>query len=169
MNFPQLFRKEILITPNSLKFNHSNNFILLGSCFTQNLSKLLSLNGFNNYYPFGTLYNPHTIVKNLNMIVDNEHYQLNDIIENQAMYYSWNHSGVYCNSDKNTLLKEINFEISQQNMMLSKNATIIITLGTSYVYEHKTYGIVGNCHKIPGSAFHKRLLQYNEMLIPWKA
>ena len=168
MIFPQLFRKEILITPSSVKLNHSNNFLLLGSCFTQNISRFLSLNGFNNFYPFGTLYNPYTIVKNLNMILNNEPYQLNDLIGNEDIFYSWNHSGSYCNSDKNTLLKEINLELSGLNKFLSNKSTIIITLGTSYVYEHKAYGIVGNCHKIPAAEFSKRILQFNEMLIPWK-
>lgn len=167
MNFPQLFRKEISITSDRLKINHKADFLLLGSCFTQNINKLLSLNGFNNFYPFGTLYNPYTICNNLNMIINNEHYQLNDLIKNEENFYSWNHSGSYCHSNKHELLKGINLEISQLNKSLSNCSTIIITLGSSYVYEHKTYGIVGNCHKIPGSEFSKRLLEYDEILAPW--
>ena len=76
MKMPQLFRKEISIKPNRIKFNHSNDFLLLGSCFTQNIRKHLSFNGFSNYYPFGTLYNPITIVNNLNKIIDNQRFMI---------------------------------------------------------------------------------------------
>ena len=168
MKMPQLFRKEISIKPNRIKFNHSNDFLLLGSCFTQNIRKHLSFNGFSNYYPFGTLYNPITIVNNLNKIIDNQRFNTNDIIESNGLFYSWNHSGIYSSKNENDLLDEINLAVSKLNKQISDKTVVIITFGTSYVYEHKTYGIVGNCHKIPSRVFSKRLLNFDEILSSWK-
>ena len=41
---------------------------------------------------------------------------------------------------------------------------IIISLGTSWVYEYPDIGIVGNCHKLPSSSFDKRLLTIDEIM-----
>lgn len=168
MKMPQLFRKEISIKPKRIKINHSNDFLLLGSCFTQNIRKHLSFNGYGNFYPFGTLYNPMTIVNNLKRIIDNHQFNDTDIIKSNGLYYCWNHSGLYSSKNEKELLDQINSEVSRLNKQISENTVVIITLGTSFVYEHESYGLVGNCHKISGSEFSKRFLKFDEMVSSWK-
>src|SRR5690606_23852502 len=55
--------------------------------------------------------------------------------------------------------EKINSKIEAGNRFLQETDWVIITYGTSFIYEFLTKKkFVANCHKIPGKYFEKRLL-----------
>ena len=168
MNNSHLFRKEVVVPPSNFKINHDDQLILVGSCFTSNIASFFSQACFQFYSPFGTLYNPVTIANNFKRIVNRELYTVADLVLNNERYYSWNHSSFYSGSSEKETLLLINDEIYKFNEIIKSSSTIIITFGTSMVYEHKEYGLVGNCHKIPSKEFTKKMLSIEEMHNSWR-
>ena len=167
MNYSNLFRKEVFVKPSAFKLSHKDKILLLGSCFTANISSFLNNFGFGVSYPFGTLYNPITIGNNLQRILRKNHFNETDVVENNDRFYSWNHSSNYSGDNKKEFVRSINEEMTSLNSSLKESSTIIITLGTSFVYKHINYGLVGNCHKLPSRDFVKRMLSLEEMLHCW--
>ncbi|MGZ5212111.1 MAG: GSCFA domain-containing protein, partial [Kaistella sp.] len=61
-------------------------------------------------------------------------------------------------------LEKINTEIEAGNRFLQETNWVIITYGTSFIYEFlPKKKLVANCHKIPGKHFAKRLLTNLEL------
>lgn len=168
MSSSKLFRKEISVLDGGLKLTHGDKFMLLGSCFSQNIAKLLRLNAFEVLDPYGTLYNPITIADNILRAINLVPYVSKDLIKQDDLYLSWNHSSTYRSFDSSSFLDHINKEQLLINNQIKDTSTLIITLGTAFVYEHNSYGIVGNCHKQPAKEFSKRMLSIKELVDKWK-
>jgi len=164
-----LFRKEIIVDKNQIDINHSDKILLLGSCFSHNIYNKLKESAFSASQPFGTLYNPITIVNNLLRIISKTLYTTEDVIKSNNTYYSWHHSGTTFSNSKDNLLEDLNNELLLLNTELNESKYIIITLGSAFVYNYKDFGIVGNCHKIPANNFEKRLLSIDEIVEKWNS
>lgn len=132
----------------------------MGSCFSDEMSKRLASNKFTQMAnPFGTIYNPISIFKLLSGDVDS-----GQTIESHSVFYHWDaHGSISGLTSKETQSLFQNCQTKTQGF-LSKTNWLIITLGTSYVYEYQRVGIVSNCHKVPASNFTKRLLTQAEII-----
>ncbi|MGE0560191.1 MAG: GSCFA domain-containing protein [Flavobacteriales bacterium] len=146
--------------------SHQEHVLLLGSCFTENIGGKLTNYKFKvTTNPFGIIYNPVSLANALNKIIDGYTYTENDLAEHQTKYLSFDHHGSFSSFDKQTCLAKINGEIESAHQQLSNTKTIIITLGTAWVYELiDNNKIVANCHKIPAKNFTKRLLSVEEVV-----
>lgn len=152
-------------TPSSeIKISHEDCVITFGSCFADLVgNKLESLKYSGSFNPLGIFYNPVSIHKALQSI------EL-DLSPNPALYCSLDgacmhhdyHSQV-SSSSKEKYLEHIS-QINKTCKKKIKNAhLVIITLGSSFVYEHINSGkIIANCHKQDASEFKRRLLTYEE-------
>ncbi|MEP1032129.1 GSCFA domain-containing protein [Ekhidna sp.] len=147
--------------PRSLKkIDLSDPICLIGSCFSDEMSKHLSRNKFNHLSnPFGTIYNPHSIVKLLSGQVSS-----NRITESQGVSYHWDAHGVISGLSKKEVEKSFEHKQIELQNFLSSAKWLIITLGTSFVYVHSDAGVVANCHKVPATSFKKRLLNQKEII-----
>lgn len=113
--------------------------------------------------PLGTVYNVVSILNTLKIIL--KEIELND-------EYFFNEGGIYksfylhssiSHSDINELKKILLHKINVANNYITKSKWIFITLGTSYVYRHKSLNIiVSNCHKQPTCVFDNYLLSVEE-------
>ena len=155
-----MFKLDFEIPESVEKIDLSDKIVLIGSCFSDEMGMHLNENKFRYLSnPFGTIYNPLSIFKLLSDKANKE-----DLIESQGVFYQWDsHGSISGLSEKETkdLFAQKNDE-TQEFLLSSK--WLVITLGTSIVYEHEGVGIVGNCHKVPASRFRKRFLNQQEIL-----
>jgi len=161
------FRTSISIKPAQNQINYDSNILLIGSCFSENISKRLSYFKFKNLTnPYGILYNPLAIEKAISEIINLKKYTSSDLIKHNGLWHSLNHHSVFSDVDKDSALKNINNAIRKDAIFLKDASQIIITLGTSWVYRFIEKDIiVGNCHKIPQKMFHKELMSVNDILL----
>ncbi|SFH95066.1 GSCFA domain-containing protein [Halpernia frigidisoli] len=159
------FRTEVDLPISSNKINLNSNIFSIGSCFSAEISaKLLEgqLQSFNN--PFGTLFNPYSINKALKKIHDAEFYTEEDLIKFNGEYISLDHNSTYNSRFSHQTLDSINHQIQLSNEFLKSADFVIITLGTSFIYEFlPKKKLVANCHKIPAKYFEKRYLTHLEI------
>ena len=160
------FSTKITITPSSNLILHQHNLWLIGSCFTENIGNLLKQHQFQTYQnSHGIIYNPISIFKAINEVDNNKKYAEKDLLQNNELYVSLNHHGKFSGLEINTVLSAINNEIEIANTHFKKSDFVVITLGTSFVYEFvEEQKIVANCHKIPNTKFTKRLLKIEEIV-----
>ncbi len=160
------FSTKITITPSSNLISHQHNLWLIGSCFTENIGNLLKQHQFQTYQnSHGIIYNPISIFKAINEVDNNKKYAEKDLLQNNELYVSLNHHGKFSGLEINTVLSAINNEIEIANTHFKKSDFVVITLGTSFVYEFvEEQKIVANCHKIPNTKFTKRLLKIEEIV-----
>ncbi len=156
-----VFTLEFNIPSATKKINLNDEIFLIGSCFSNEMGGHLRDNKFKCISnPFGTIYNPHSIFK---LLADQSSASTNEITESHGVYYHWDAHGLISGLTKEEVTQTFEQKNTESQRFLTNSKWLIITLGTSFVYEHKTHGIVANCHKVPGSAFKKRLLNKDEI------
>jgi hypothetical protein len=161
----------IKIPTSDFKITHKNEVFLMGSCFSQNISKKLEETKFKvALNSFGTIYNPISIADNLNRLVTEKHYVSSDIYnykDEKVVNFSNQNSSP--NINKEAFLKSENEQLIADITSLKQSNTIILTFGTAWVYEWMvTNQIVANCHKIPNTFFSKRLLTVAEIVAQYE-
>lgn len=159
------FRTEVNITENEKKIEIEDKIFSIGSCFATEMHQLFQkaqLQTLNN--PFGTVFNPYSINKAVQKIHDSEFYTEEELIsfDNQAI--SLDHHTDFDSQFPHQTLEKINHKIEDANFFLQNTNFVIITYGTSFIYEFlPKKKLVANCHKIPGKYFEKRLLTHFEI------
>ncbi|MCB9363907.1 MAG: GSCFA domain-containing protein [Flavobacteriales bacterium] len=155
------------IPKSDFKITYKNEVLLMGSCFSQNISKKLEETKFKvAANSFGTIYNPISIADNLNRLVSEKLYTSDDIYNyknEKLVNFSNQNSCPNINEEKFLSLE--NEQLSADFFSLKQSDTIILTFGTAWVYEWQETGqIVANCHKIPNVNFTKHLLSVEEIV-----
>lgn len=151
------FFTEIQLPEFPWKIDHSKKVMLLGSCFSENIGqKLIDLKYKVDMNPFGILYNPQSIANSLKILLDQRVFTENDLFQDQGLWNSFFHHSRFSDTDKNAALQNINKRISSSAEFLKTADFLLITFGTSWVYELKETGqIVSNCHKVPAAKFKR--------------
>ena len=159
------FRTEVEIPNSSKKIDIEDQIFSIGSCFSTEMTDLLKdgqLQTFNN--PFGTLFNPFSINHAVSKLHNAEFYEEGDLISFNEEVISLDHHTSFNTRFVHQTLDKINSQIEAGNQFLRKTSWIIITYGTSHIYEFLPKNkLVSNCHKIPAKYFEKRLLTHLEL------
>ncbi len=147
------------------QINYHSNIVLLGSCFTENISNKLHYYRFNVMNnPFGILFNPIAIEKLIHHSITNFQYTANNLVFQNEQWHCLDAHSDMSNNNIDKVLNDLNTALKNTKTTLNKASHIIITLGTAWVYEYlKTEEIVANCHKIPQKEFHKQLLSVHKI------
>ena len=145
--------------------SHSNKVLLVGSCFTDSIGEKLDYFGFRCMRnPFGILYNPFSIAQCLEYCIVNRKMSDDDIVFNNHLWHSWYHHSKFSDVSKEKCVENCNIKIEEAHLFLKDVDYIFITWGTALIYTLIEQGIVvGNCHKIPGTYFDRRLLMVEEI------
>ena len=159
------FRTEVHINDSEKKIGIEDKIFSIGSCFSSEISELLGngqLQVLNN--PFGTLFNPYSISNAVRRLHDAHHYSEEDLIAYQGTAISLDHSTDFDAQFPHQTLEQINTKLEAGNQFLQEAKWVIITYGTSFIYEFlPKKKLVANCHKIPGKFFEKRLMSAEEI------
>ena len=157
------FRTEYNSKSSNHSITHNDSCMLLGSCFSQNIGQKLVDHGLSSIInPTGILYNPGSINKMVHLLLAKGELDSSRFIhrQDQTFHYDF-HSDFHAKSEDSFAL-ELQQIQSQFQDQWSKTKTLIITLGTSWVYNFKE-NFVANCHKQDSSNFDKRLMSTSEI------
>ncbi len=159
------FRTEVNITESDKKIEIEDKIFSIGSCFASEMSELFQqgqLQTVNN--PFGTLFNPFSINNSIKRLHDSEFYHEEELITFNDEFISLDHHSSFDTRFIHQTLEKINKKIVEGNQFLQDSNWVIITYGTSFIYEFEPKKkLVANCHKIPQKFFEKRLLTHQEL------
>jgi hypothetical protein len=159
------FRTEVNIKESQKKIQIEDKIFSIGSCFASEMSDLFhlgQLQAISN--PFGTVFNPFSISNAVKRLHDAEFYTEDELITFNDEYLSLDHHTSFDTRYVHQTLAKINDKIEEGNSFLQNSGWIIITYGTSFIYEFlPKKKLVTNCHKIPQKFFEKRLLTHQEI------
>ena len=151
------FFTEINITDFPWKMDYTKSMMFFGSCFSENMGqKLLDMKFNIDLNPFGILYNPVSIANSLKILIEKRLFTKYDLFQDQGQWNSFYHHSRFSDSEREMALEKINSRIYHSHEFLAKADFLLITFGTSWVYEYNQTGqIVSNCHKVPSSQFRR--------------
>ena len=160
------FRTNIQLQKESNQIDYNSSLVLIGSCFSENISKKLNYFKFNTYSnPFGILFNPKAIETLITNAINLKEYTEKDIFNLNERWHCFDAHSDLSNSTKIELLSNLNTAIKSTNKQLETASHIIITLGTAWTYRFiETDSFVGNCHKVPQKKFLKELLSVKKII-----
>jgi hypothetical protein len=139
--------------------------LVMGSCFAENIGTLLQEQLFDvKINPFGIVYNPLSVIQQLNDILQNKHFTSAELFEKEGLFYSWQHHGSYAGIDKYETLQNINTQITEAHHQLINSEWLVITLGSAFYYCLKDGQLVSNCHKMPATHFFKKMASLSQIV-----
>jgi hypothetical protein len=144
--------------------HHRDPLLLVGSCFTENIGKMLGDLKFDaTYNPTGILFDPDSVCRHLHDFVTRREYTTDDLTQHNSVYHSWNHHSKFSNVDANVTVQQINEAVKVGSDALRHARWVIVTLGSSFAYRlNETSKRVANCHKVPQTAFAKEMMTTDE-------
>ena len=154
------FRTQVELPEKETEIRHSEQIMLFGSCFAENIGNLLKENKFRcDVNPFGVLYNPLSIANALNQILEGKEYEEEDLFFSGGLWHSWMHHSDFSAPSQEEALALMNFRLAKAKENLAKADWLVMTWGTAYVYIHQEMQkVVGNCHKQPDKTFRRLML-----------
>ena len=160
------FRTKVDLPVGMPPVNHSDVLMLWGSCFAENIGKLFMDYKFRcDVNPFGVLYNPSSIAEAISQVDCPFIYNKENLKEYQGVWYSLMHHSSFSSRNPEECLTKINARLLHARECLHQAHWVMFTWGTAWVYEWKENGqVVGNCHKLPGNCFNRRLLGVDEIV-----
>jgi hypothetical protein len=161
---------EVVLPEYPFRLDHQTPVLMMGSCFTENIGKILEGNLFPVCInPFGTTYNPFSVKKNLEALMHKEAYMLEDLRQHDGLWFSFDHYTGFSSHDREESLEKINSSFRNAKGVLKQAGVLILTWGTSWVYRYKKTGqVVCNCHKIPAREFTRTRFTPKEIVAAYE-
>lgn len=160
------FRTKVDIPKNVPGISHSDDILLIGSCFSEHIGGRLTDAKFRcDVNPFGILYNPCSISMALRQIINKKQYTEADLFFFNERYRSYMHHGSFAADSPAETLDTINKRIEKAYDSLPHTNYLLLTFGTSRVFTLKETGqVVSNCHKMPANIFDRTCLTVNRIV-----
>lgn len=160
------FRTEVRLTESKNRIDFKDSMITIGSCFSDDIGMKLRDNKFEvNKNPFGTVYNPLSIHALLRSSLNDNVPRENGYLKRDEAWFHYDFHSVWHGSTKEDLQTRLVEVLKSVKADLQSCKYLIITYGTSWVYEQKeTKEVVANCHKISQNHFEKRLLTQKKII-----
>ena len=161
-----MFQTKVDIPVSEVKIDYEDRIMTLGSCFAQNIGMKMQEIWFDtNINPFGVLYNPVSIMKSIELLLENKTFTEVDLFENRGLWQSFSHSSLFSDINVSKCLDKINERYIPACNFLKSTDFLLITFGTAWIFEEKKTGsVVSNCHKLPAKNFVRRRLTIDEIV-----
>ena len=149
--------------PCKVGISYKDRIMMLGSCFTDNIGRQLADFGFDVCVnPFGTLYNPASIMAAVRRLISGKHFTEDDCVEIGAgdrRTCSFSHHTSHARSSREEFIRDANASLDEAASFFRTCTKVIITLGTSWCYRHiEKDMIVSNCLKHPAAEYVREFL-----------
>ena len=149
-----------------ISFN--DRIMMLGSCFSDSIGRQLSDYGFNVCVnPFGTLYNPVSILNSVERLDTGKEFTQEDCImigAGDERFCSFSHHTSFARACKEEFIENANKALNEAREFFLNADKLIITLGTSWCFRHNASGIiVSNCLKRNAAEFTRERLSVAEV------
>lgn len=157
----------VVLPPQDLTIDLSTPLLSFGSCFADEMGSRLLRDGFDILCnPFGTLYNPLSIAKDLQLALTGNPLPEESLVFHDSLWHSWLHHSRFSSPSRDECLARCNASIRSAHNQLQRNPILLITFGTAWVFYHEGK-VVSNCHKIPPQQFERRRLSVEEIVAVW--
>ena len=148
--------------------SYEDRIMMLGSCFSDNIGRQLADFGFDVCInPFGTLYNPISILQSIEMLASDRVFDDSDCIQIGAgdeRWCSFSHHTSFARESREEFLNNANKALAAAREYFASCNRIIITLGTAWCFRNVAIGsVVSNCLKRPASEFTRERLSSSEV------
>ena len=143
------------------QIDYDSKVLLLGSCFAENIGAKFDFYKFKNLQnPFGIIFHPVGIEKLIDRAISGKEFEKSDLFFHNSLWLTFEVHSKLSRPEQDELRSLLNDKLSDLKEYLTTATHVIITLGTAWVYEHRSSNtIVSNCHKIPQKEFLKKLLK----------
>lgn len=146
----------------------SDKIMMLGSCFSDNIGQQLKDFGFDvSINPFGTLYNPISILNSVRRLASGTPFCMEDCVGMGAgseLTCSFSHHTSAARKDARRFISDANQALALARHEFMESNKLIITLGTSWCFRHiENDTIVSNCLKRPASEFARERLSSSKV------
>jgi len=161
------FFTRIDIPAANFKIDYTSHIAFFGSCFADNISSQFANRKFHTLAnPFGTVYNPVSMARQVKAIASGKVFGEDDIFQDTRCDRLWHcfdaHSSLSASS-REECIEKLNAATTQAREFLQKADVVFITLGTAFVYFLKSTGdAVSNCHRQDPSLFERRMIPVEE-------
>ena len=154
--------------PCKVGISYEDKIMMLGSCFTDNIGRQLVEYGFDVCVnPFGTLYNPVSILRSVERLISGTPFTAEDCVQigaGDTRWCSFSHHTSFARASREEFLEHANMALKAAHEHFLSCSKVIITLGTSWCFRHKeSDAIVSNCLKHPASEFFRERLSATEV------
>ena len=154
--------------PCKVGISYEDKIMMLGSCFTDNIGRQLADYGFDVCVnPFGTLYNPVSILRSVERLISGTPFTAEDCVQigaGDTRWCSFSHHTSFARASREEFLEHANMALKAAHEHFLSCSKVIITLGTSWCFRHKeSDAIVSNCLKHPASEFFRERLSAAEV------
>lgn len=159
------FRTTVKTGENRSWLHHSDNVVLLGSCFSESIgSRMQGAFIHATINPFGTLYNPMSIARGVDRLIANEPIAGKDLFMQGGVWNSYDFHSRHSLPDKQVTIDHMSNCIEEGHKALKEAQLLTVTLGTSLIYRLKATGeVVANCHKVPQHEFDRKMASVSDM------
>ena len=166
-----------------------DRIMILGSCFADNVGQRMKAAGFDVCVnPFGTLYNPASILNSIERLESGEPFTSSDCVPMGAgagLVCSYSHHTSFARPTEAEFLENANEKLAAASSFWHSCNKIIITYGTAWVWKAKclkssvetnkykpitnmltrqngTFDVVSNCLKRPSAEFTRELMSLEQ-------
>ncbi|MEE4198634.1 MAG: GSCFA domain-containing protein [Bacteroidales bacterium] len=163
------FRTTISPEQSKHKISYQTPVLFMGSCFTENIGNRMQELKFPALVnPFGVLYNPVSVQKGLEILIDQYQFISGDLHFFNEKWFSFYHDTEFSHPVQQKCLENVNESVYRAACHLRKTKYLVVSFGTSWVYKYKkTEEIVSNCHKIPSREFERFKLGVEDIFVEW--
>ncbi len=153
--------------PCKVGISYNDKIMMLGSCFSDNIGGQLKDFGFDVCVnPFGTLYNPLSILQSVRMLLGDSIFGPEDCVEigaGDSRICSFSHHTSFARTSEEEFLVHANGALSEAREFFRECDKVIITLGTSWCFRHLERDlVVSNCLKRHPAEFRREFISANE-------
>jgi hypothetical protein len=154
------FRTQIPISTSNHLIDYHSRVVSLGSCFAENIALKFDYFKFqNSVNPFGIIYNPVSIEKIIERVVQKNKFTEKDVFYHNDLWQCFEVHSEWSQPNQEAFLNTLNMLIDSTYLEIKEASHVVITYGTSWIYKSiASQSIVANCHKVPQKAFQKELL-----------
>jgi len=155
-------------SPCKVGISYDDKIMMLGSCFSDSIGRQLSDFGFDVCVnPFGTLYNPVSILQSIELLAGNRNFSPSDSIQIGAgdeRWCSFSHHTSFARDTREEFVADANRALAQARNHFAGCTKVIITLGTAWCFRNVASGrIVSYCLKRQASEFVRERLSASEV------
>ena len=148
--------------------SYKDRIMMLGSCFSDSIGRQLADFGFDVCVnPFGTQYNPVSILKSIEMLAGSRVFGREDCVQigaGDGRWCSFSHHTSFARASEEEFLADANEALAKARKRFVSCNKIIITLGTAWCFRNVASGaVVSNCLKRPAAEFVRERLSSAEV------
>ncbi|MDE5637987.1 MAG: GSCFA domain-containing protein [Alistipes sp.] len=158
------FRTETEIAPLRAQIDYRSRIVALGACFAENMAGRLAAAKFRvAANPFGAMFNPESIAGAAMRATERRHVAAEELHRGANGYFHYDFHGKFTAASPDEAVARMNAAVDEAHEALAAADTVILTLGTAWVFRLRENGrTVANCHKQPAALFRREMLGADE-------